>query len=84
MLSSRRGTDTHDNGDTDERKLRQIYEAHGETGDFLEEALAMFDDRTERSIKLKYKKLGIITRNDRVWVEEVDYKEEEERLRNAA
>jgi hypothetical protein len=55
----------------DERVLMQLYEVNKGTGDFLEEAMAHFEDRTERSIRVKYKKLGVVIGDGRSWKPEV-------------
>lgn len=56
---------------SDERALKAIYEAHIETVDVIEHALVAFEDRTERTIKLKLRKMGYQMSDDRSWSEQV-------------
>jgi hypothetical protein len=55
----------------EELLLRQLHEAHHESGDLMEMATARLEEHSERQIRLKLKKMGLIVGDSRVWTEEV-------------
>ncbi|EDQ86145.1 uncharacterized protein MONBRDRAFT_28544 [Monosiga brevicollis MX1] len=56
----------------EEAKIQLLYKEHQESGYALDEILAAFPDRSERSVKLKMKKMGLVISDSRVWTPEED------------